>query len=259
MTKSCKLCWTSFEWNGHKKYCSNNCAHIAQVNQIKSSYARKKKPFKEKKFKEFIEEIKPVIREVREASTKFHPVDSKICAVCGKTFKPASNRWTYCSIECREANRKKNAAERRINTKEKKVSVIEVKTDLPQIENDELEFEVNEISPSNLENVKIYNLTGHDLSIRGWVIIKPHSQLRLSENHIVIGNIDGVPIYETNYQLAMLPKRSLWKIYVVGNLVCAAAPHREDLYQPHKVSHTTKDCMWIIQNPYNKVWKLGQE
>lgn len=39
--------------------------------------------------------------------------DTKICKICGAEFTPKTGQQRYCSIECREVNRRKMGWERR--------------------------------------------------------------------------------------------------------------------------------------------------
>ena len=104
----------------------------------------------------------------------------------------------------------------------------------------------------NYDWIQFFNCTWHDVNVRGVGKIPPHTFLRIAENSYTKWYVDKVPVFETSYTTGLLPAKSPNKIYIVGQLVCIAAPDREDLYIPYRVNHIDKFCQWIIQNPFYK-------
>jgi hypothetical protein len=123
-----------------------------------------------------------------------------------------------------------------------------------EIKIDEVEQISNDIEPygelQNYDWIQFFNCTWHDVNVRGVGKIPPHTFLRIAENSYTKWYVNKVPVFETSYTTGLLPAKSPNKIYIVGQLVCVAAPDRDDLYIPYRVNHVDKYCQGIIQNPF---------
>jgi hypothetical protein len=102
----------------------------------------------------------------------------------------------------------------------------------------------------NTHDVQVFNLTGHEVWFPNSKKLESHWRIRISENDVIVGYVDGIPIYENQLTPSPLPKQSCDKIYIVSNMVCLANPDRDDLYIPHRVQYSAGYCLGICKNPY---------
>ena len=88
--------------------------------------------------------------------------------------------------------------------------------------------------------MNIINLTKHVVSIvtnnNNVIDFQPSGiEARCVENTIHVGDIDGIPVFETGYgDVIDLPEQKEDTIYIVSTLVRLASPDRHDLYSPAK-------------------------
>ena len=110
----------------------------------------------------------------------------------------------------------------------------------------------NEEGEIDLENVTIYNLTGHDIVFASWYTIHPSSCVRCEESETLIAMVWEIPVYQTIRQKTILPKYNPKKIYIVSNIICQVHNDRKDIALPIKINRVEGDtyCKGIQLNPF---------
>lgn len=105
--------------------------------------------------------------------------------------------------------------------------------------------------PIDITEVKIYNLTWHEVVFNDWTVIVPMASVRCEEKEYFIWRVnDNIPVFKVDRQLPIIPPKKEWKIYIVSQIVAQMCFNRDDLYIPYKVDTQKSNCKWIIQNPF---------
>ena len=121
--------------------------------------------------------------------------------------------------------------------------------ELEPVQQQEDFFNINQDVPA-YEWTQIFNLTWHVVSFASGYSIPAHGRIRISENEMLIGYVNDIPVYENQLVPSTLPKEQPGKIYIVSNMVCLANPDRADLFIPHRVQYSAGYCLWLCRNPY---------
>lgn len=110
---------------------------------------------------------------------------------------------------------------------------------------------LRETKPIDITEVKIYNLTWHEVVFNDWTVIVPMASVRCEEKEHFIWRVnDNIPVFKVDRQLPIIPPKKEWKIYIVSQIVAQMCFNRDDLYIPYKVDTRKNNCKWIIQNPF---------